>query len=390
MKFNPVTFVIVIFFIYPILKGFLFKYSSNDLKEDINELNSNISFILALILGVYLTRKIFVQHDNGWYRTIFQLIPKEITLYLESKPFIIYIFLMPIIIYIIYKIVFLVINLINSITLYPIFDGIEKEIRNSSNFVKRIFGALVELPKALCYVFIVVFVLNLISISTNNVKLNRYLQKSNCYKYICSEVIIPVTNSKLAKQLPTILDNSFKIVVKDSTTNTSTKNNNISGKTIVYYNGVTLEEGVKSNSQIDNFARSLTANDSSIKDKAKDIYTWVGTNINYDEQKVNSVLNNNFDIKSGAIATFNSRKGICFDYSCLYVAMCRANGIKVRLVTGEGFNGVSWVSHAWNEVYLPNEDQWINVDTTFSRGGNYFNSRRFEIDHRNAKIAGEW
>ena len=102
------------------------------------------------------------------------------------------------------------------------------------------------------------------------------------------------------------------------------------------------------------------------------------------------ILNNDFRIGSGAIETFETKKGICFDYACLYVAMCRANNIKVRLITGEGFNGVSWVGHAWNQVYVAKENRWINVDTTFSKGGNYFDTQRFNIDHKTSEIAGEW
>ncbi|KAJ49331.1 membrane-bound protein [Clostridium tetanomorphum DSM 665] len=70
--------------------------------------------------------------------------------------------------------------------------------------------------------------------------------------------------------------------------------------------------------------------------------------------------------------------------------MCRANNLKVRLITGQGFNGVSWVSHAWNQVYIAEENKWINVDTTFYKGGNYFNSKRFDLDHKDSSIAGEW
>ncbi len=70
--------------------------------------------------------------------------------------------------------------------------------------------------------------------------------------------------------------------------------------------------------------------------------------------------------------------------------MCRANNIKVRLVTGDGFNGANWVSHAWNQVYISDLNQWINVDTTFAKGGNYFNNKMFDLDHKNANIIGEW
>jgi len=156
------------------------------------------------------------------------------------------------------------------------------------------------------------------------------------------------------------------------------------------YNGVTLEEGVKSNDEINSTAVSIAAKYGNTYDKAKAIYKWVGSKITYDNNKATEVMNNSREVKSGAIVTFNTRKGVCFDYACLYVAMCRANNIKVRLVIGDGFNGKNWVSHAWNEVYLESENRWINVDPTFYVGGNYYDSERFVLDHKNRKLAGEW
>ncbi|MPM54124.1 hypothetical protein SDC9_100897 [bioreactor metagenome] len=70
--------------------------------------------------------------------------------------------------------------------------------------------------------------------------------------------------------------------------------------------------------------------------------------------------------------------------------MARANGMKVRLIVGEGFNGKTWISHAWNEVYIPEEDRWVNVDPTFYIGGNYFDNEGFNLEHKNRKVAGEW
>jgi transglutaminase/protease-like cytokinesis protein 3 len=222
-------------------------------------------------------------------------------------------------------------------------------------------------------------------------KLNEQLEGSKPYNAICKEIVIPITNSSIAKQLPGVINNSFKIVIKQSEPKETAQGKNINkSRTIIYYNGVTLDEGIKSDEQINKTAKEITAKETTTIAKAKALYNWIGSNINYDHDKANMVLNNNFNVQSGAIPTFNTGKGICFDYSCLYVAMARANNIKVRLITGEGFNGVSWVSHAWNQVYIPEEGKWINVDTTFYKGGNYFNSKRFEFDHRGAQIAGEW
>ena len=159
---------------------------------------------------------------------------------------------------------------------------------------------------------------------------------------------------------------------------------------IIYYNGVTLEEGIQSNEEIDNKAKEIIKFCDDDRSKAKRIYTWIGTNIQYDSEKASKALNEEELDGSGSITAWYSGKGICFDYACLYVSMARAAGLKVRLVTGEAFDGNSYGSHAWNQVYLSDERRWINVDTTFYISGDYFDSNLFEEDHIEEEIAGEW
>lgn len=394
LKFNPVTIVMLLFFIFPILKGFLMKYSSTDLKMDIEDTNKTIMFIVSLFLGVYFGKKIFIEHSSGIYAKIYQLIPKKILSYINKDIFIVYVVVVPILILILYKIITTLLRLVNSITIYPLLDGLERSLKNRSNGFKRILGALFNVPKSIAYVLIIAFVLNFVSIFTKNTNLNAYLNSSKPYKYVCEKAVIPITNSKIANRLPKIVNNSFRIVVKDQKNKDITiplkDANSSNGRTIVYYNGVTLDEGVRSNNKINSFSRNLVRGESSVKERAKLIYNWIGTNIEYDHDKADRVLKDDFNVKSGAIPTFNTRTGICFDYAALYVAMSKANNMKVRLITGEGFNGVSWISHSWNQVYLPDENRWMNVDPTFYKGGDYFDSRRFKIDHRNAQIAGEW
>ncbi|WP_416176547.1 transglutaminase-like domain-containing protein [Clostridium sp.] len=397
MKINPVTIMIFIIFLYPILKGFLFKFSSRDLKQDIDDVNRNICFIISIISGIYLGKKIFIEHDNGIYENIYSHIPEYVINYLQSNNLIIYVAVIPAIVFIIYRIIKLILDLLNYFTIYPALDGIERFLMSKSNIFKRVTGMIFQLPKAVCYVLIVAVVLNIMSMLNLSNKLSGYLETSKPYKSICQNVIIPVSNSTIAKQLPNILNNSFRIVIKDNNSekqiqfDTSTPLKQINnGKTIVYYNGVTLDEGVKSNPEIDRFAKNLGSEGTNTREKAEMLYNWIGSNISYDYDKANRVLNNDFNVESGAIPTFRTRKGICFDYASLYVAMARANNIRVRLITGEGFNGISWVSHAWNQVYIPEEGKWINVDPTFYKGGNYFDSARFNIDHKNSQIAGEW
>lgn len=392
MKVNPVTIFIIVCFVYPLLKGFLFKFSSYDLKRDWEGVVNSVAFIVAIFIGIRYSKKLFSMENIN---KIYSFLPANIYSFVEKKPMVLYFVLIPILVYLIYIIIRTLFNFINRLIFYRLFDGIDRMISNKSSIVKRLLGAIVQIPRSICYVITVLFVLNILSMVNLNKNLNGYLQSSEVYGYLCKQVILPVTSSNLAKKLPSIIDNSFKIVYKQKDTISVPDSNDSSnsvdnGKTIVYYNGVTLDEGVASDIQIDNFAKNLVLNEVGTESKARKIYEWIGNNISYDYNKANLVLNNDYDVKSGAIYTFNTRKGICFDYSCLYVAMARANNMKVRLVTGQGFNGVSWVSHAWNQVYIPESGKWINVDTTFAKGGNYFNKAMFSMDHKDAKIIGEW
>lgn len=193
-------------------------------------------------------------------------------------------------------------------------------------------------------------------------------------------------------------------IIQDSTSSNSNsdksgsngffKNGNLLGfsKEVVIYNGITIDQGIKSNDQINNKAIQLTKTAKSDRERAKILYTWVGSNIKYDDNKADKVIygkDSNDMPDGGAVCAFNSKCGICFDKACLYVAMCRSIGLKVRLIGGEAYDGEKYVGHAWNQVYLSDENRWINVDTTFYDGGNYFDSNLFE-KHNVNEIVGEW
>lgn len=159
---------------------------------------------------------------------------------------------------------------------------------------------------------------------------------------------------------------------------------------IVYYNGVTLEEGIKSSEEINKKAIEIVGNAKNDREKAKRLYSWIGSNIKYDFLKAEKALGSEGVNNSGAIEAWNTRSGICFDYACLYVAMAKSVGLGTRIVTGEAFDGQNYGPHAWNQVYLSDEGVWINIDPTFYLAGDYFDNKDFNSDHLNAQIAGEW
>lgn len=159
---------------------------------------------------------------------------------------------------------------------------------------------------------------------------------------------------------------------------------------IVYYNGVTLEDGIRSSNEIDQKAIEVVGNSKSDREKAKKLYSWIGSNIKYDFSKAEKALGPEGVSNSGAIEAWNTRSGICFDYACLYVAMAKSVGLRTRIVTGDAFDGENYGPHAWNQVYLKDEGIWINVDPTFYLAGDYFDNGDFYEDHLNPQVAGEW
>ena len=159
---------------------------------------------------------------------------------------------------------------------------------------------------------------------------------------------------------------------------------------IVYYNGVTLEDGVKSLPEIDEKAKEIVSGAKNDREKAKRLYSWIGSNIVYDFDKAEKALGEEGVTNSGAIEAFNTRRGICFDYACLYVAMGKSVGLGTRIITGEAYDGQNYGPHAWNQIYLEDEGIWINVDPTFYLSGDYFDNVDFNEDHLSAEVAGEW
>ena len=97
-------------------------------------------------------------------------------------------------------------------------------------------------------------------------------------------------------------------------------------------------------------------------DKISAIFNYISSNITYDFDLAATV-------KSGYIpdpdAVLKKKSGICFDYSSLFVAMARSQGIPARLVIGYASPDIY---HAWNEVYTE-ETGWITPELLLSQKG---------------------
>lgn len=126
------------------------------------------------------------------------------------------------------------------------------------------------------------------------------------------------------------------------------------------------EPGIESDTGlIKGLAQKLTVGSNTQLEKARKLFHYVNSNLEY--QRIDE------DTHS-AVRTLQIGKGVCEDFSLVYIALCRASGIPARLVRGYRFSvsdlnsgetDLKRFAHAWVEVKLPAEG-WITVEPTFT------------------------
>ena len=108
-------------------------------------------------------------------------------------------------------------------------------------------------------------------------------------------------------------------------------------------------------------AAELCKNAKTDEEKVVAIYNYMAGRYSYDYALAN-------EITSGKItkyipdtaATLKGTTGICYDFSSLFAAMCRSQGIPCALT--KGYAGSSY--HAWNKVNL--NGKWYQIDLTYA------------------------
>lgn len=400
MEINFVTVAFVLIFILPIISGALRPFTRERIYYSFESLFESIELILLLIASVVLTKKIYFEHDSHVFLKIYEMIPSGLKHVFTGKDILVYVFIVPIILALLLILIWPVKGLIYRIIIAPISEAIYKMIDPLGNGIKAFIGGIVQIPRSILIILIIALGLNFFNYYYQHPQLSQYMRESIAYNVIYDNGLTPILDSSIAKKIPVLLNDSFS---RTSAIDSNVPNGNIGNigelvkkiagqniRVIEYFNGVTLDEAIKSNDEIDNTAKSIVKGAKNDYEKAQKIYKWITRNLTYDYDKAERVSVNPKGIESGSIVAFKTRKGICFDYSCLYISMCRAVGLKVRLITGLGYSGVAWGDHAWNQVYSADEQRWINVDTTFGTMANYFDRSNFDTDHRNAEVQGEW
>lgn len=107
------------------------------------------------------------------------------------------------------------------------------------------------------------------------------------------------------------------------------------------------------NPKIKNLAKKITRNATSNEDKAQAILEWLkpGANLKYSGQTGS---------RWGALTVLEQGFGHCWDFSDVFVTLCRASGVPCRQVAGWLY-GAS--GHVWAEYFVDNKG-WRQVDPT--------------------------
>lgn len=119
----------------------------------------------------------------------------------------------------------------------------------------------------------------------------------------------------------------------------------------------------------------------------EEIYDFVIERLSYDYERVKP----NIKRKGALEALRNPSEAICMEFTDLFIALCRAQGIAAREVNGYAYSEntklqplslVADVIHAWPEYWDEEKNVWVGVDPTWAdtTGGEDF-FRKLDLRH---------
>lgn len=395
---NGITLLIVGVFLLPMIGGVLYPATADRIRHSFLSMLSSLELIAGILLTLYTYKLIFLDKNSDLLNYVYRLIPTAKAMMSQhGNDFAYQVVFLFLFLFVILLAIHLILLPFYRFVLVPMANRVSAAISKLNSTAKRIIGGAWQLPRSLWLVLLLTLALNFYTNVGYSSSAAEYINRSAAYTTINEKVLKPLMGTGIAKKIPVLINDSFKEInetfYSDDASRQIINTDQITGKfpIIEYFNGVTLDEAVRSAEAIDQTARKIVGAEKDEKKKAFLLYQWICKNIKYDYDKAETIVTSPSAVTSGAQVAFAERKGVCFDYATLYVSMCRAVGLKVRLVTGLGYSGISWGDHAWNQVYYPAEKRWINVDTTFgSSGYDSFDTKDFLDVHKYSDVQEEW
>ncbi|MHA6533291.1 transglutaminase domain-containing protein [Paenibacillus sp. BAC0078] len=237
--------------------------------------------------------------------------------------------------------------------------GTDRRITGASRLSGALIGGVIGLARGLILVLILYIAVGL----NPDSGFSRYVESSPIYSQSAAAVFEPLAGEDVRSKLPVLT----KAV-------TAEMNDILRRKYEVIDHEISPD--------IEAAAADIAGQAKGEEDKAKLLYDWVGSRIAYDYGKAENYEQNRIWHEQTPQDTFDTRLGVCIDYARLYAMMARSQGLQVRVVTGQGYDGQGgYGSHAWNEVYLADRKAWIPLDSTWARSGDWFNPKDFDKTH---------
>lgn len=235
----------------------------------------------------------------------------------------------------------------------------ERKITQVSRLSGAVIGLAIGLVRGLVFVFALYICVGL----SPDSGFSRYVESSPIYRQSAEAVFEPLAGEKVRSRLPVLT----KAVAAEMTD-------------ILRRKYEVIDHEISPD--IVGAASDIAGQADDAEDKAKLLYDWIGSRISYDYAKADNYEQKRIWHEQTPQDTFDTRLGVCIDYARLYAVMARSQGLQVRVVTGRGYDGQGgYGPHAWNEVYIPERQAWIPLDSTWAVSGDWFNPKDFDATH---------
>ncbi|GIP24012.1 hypothetical protein J22TS3_42870 [Paenibacillus sp. J22TS3] len=232
-----------------------------------------------------------------------------------------------------------------------------------ASLLSRLAGAGIGAVIGAARCIVVIAVLFIVVTLYPNSGFSRYVEASPVYREGAQSIIVPLSGNLIKEKLPVF---------------TRSMEEELNG--IMQRRYEVLDAQVPDN--IVGAAAAVVKGAATDEEKARKLYDWVGTRISYDYDKVKDYEEKQIWHEQTPAMTFETKRGVCIDYARLYAVMARSQGLKVKVITGLGYNGQGgYGPHAWNEVYLSELKKWVPLDPTWAQSGDWFNPKAFNETH---------